>query len=264
MLPAYDIAVHLARDIGVRTAGSAAERRAQRYVEGRMRGAGLRIASDRFTVFGRTLNDRPYAGSRNVIGVWDGSGRCLVVLMGHIDTVAGAPGAMDNGSGSAVVAGLAARLPKLRPFCDVWLVATGAEERMYTGSPDHLGARALVRRIERENRTRDLRIALSLDELGRRRRFWLRTPRPRPGRAARSVLAAGRRAGVPVQWVRDSGTGNSDHRELALAGLPGAVLEAWNGGDPCHHLPCDTWRRLQAPVLRAAQLIAENVVRRTR
>jgi hypothetical protein len=264
MLPAYDVAVHLSRNVGARVAGSAAERRAQRYVEGRMRRAGLRIASDRFTVFGRTLGDRPYAGSRNVIGVWDGAGRCLVVVMGHVDTVPGAPGAMDNGSGAGVVTALAARLPKLRPYCDVWAVATGAEERMYTGSPDHLGALALVRRVKREHRTRDLRIALSLDELGRQRRFWLRTPKPRPGRAARSVLAAGRRTGVTVQWVRDSATGNSDHRELALAGLPGAVLEAFNGGDACHHLPCDTWRRLRAPVLRAAQRVAEDVVSRAR
>jgi hypothetical protein len=264
MLPAYDIAVHLAKDIGVRTAGSAAERRAQLYVEGRMRRAGLTIGTDRFTVFGRSLNDRPYAGSRNVIGIWNGAGRCLVVIMGHIDTVAGAPGAMDNGSGTAVVTALAARLPVLRPYCDVWLTATGAEERMYTGSPDHLGAQALVRRVQRQHRTRDLRIALSLDELGRQRRFWLRTPRARPHRAAQSVLAAGRHAGVTVQWYRDSGSGNSDHREFALAGLPAAVLEEWQGTDPCHHLPCDTADRLRPTVLRAAQRIAERDITTTR
>lgn len=264
MLPAYEIAVHLSRDIGTRVAGSAAERRAQRYVEGRMRHAGLRIAVQRFTVFGRTLGQQPYTGSRDIIGIWDGTKRCLVVLMGHIDTVAGAPGAVDNGSGSGVVAALASRLRSIRPVCDVWLVATGAEERTYTGTANHLGASALVRRIEREHRTRDLRIALSIDELGEQRRFWLRTPRSRPGPAARSVLAAARGARVPVRWVRDNGDGNSDHREFALAGLPGAVLEGWQGTYVCHHLPCDTWRRLSAPILGDAQRVAERVLRRTR
>ena len=41
---------------------------------------------------------------------------------------------------------LAPRL-SLRPACDVWLVVTGAEERVYTGSKDHLGALALARRV---------------------------------------------------------------------------------------------------------------------
>jgi hypothetical protein len=58
---------------------------------------------------------------------------------------------------------LAALAPRLRaPRCDVRLVATGAEERLYTGSPDHLGARALARTVPR----RRLRYALSLDEVG--------------------------------------------------------------------------------------------------
>lgn len=264
MLPAYDIAVHVARDIGSRPAGSAAERRAQRYVAGRMRRAGLRVSFDRFTVFGRSLSDPAYAASRNVIGVWDGQGRCLVVLMAHIDSVRTGPGAVDNGSGTGVVTALAARLPALRPFCDVWLVATGAEERVVTQTPNHLGASALVRRVQREHRTRDLRVALSIDELGLQRRFWLQTPRSHPGRAARAVLAAARRAHVTVQWSQDRGQGNSDHREFALAGLPGAALASWQGTYVCHHLACDTWRRLRAPVLGDAQRVAEQVLRAAR
>jgi hypothetical protein len=264
VLPAYDIAVHIAKDIGIRTAGSAAERRAQRYVEGRMRRAGLRVVTERFPVFGRTLAEDPYRGSRNVIGIWDGEDRCLAVLMAHIDTVAGAPGGDDNATGSGVLAALAPRLAKLRPHCDTWLVATGAEERVYTRSPDHLGSLALVRRIQRESRTRDLRVAMSIDMLGFERRFWLQTPRARPGRAARTILAAANTAGVTVEWHRDSGTGNSDHREFALAGLPGALLGVWGGDEPCRHKACDTWRRIRAPVLRAAQRVAEAVLRRVR
>jgi hypothetical protein len=255
---AYDVAVHLARDVGVRTAGSAAERRAQRYVEGRFRAAGLRVVRDPFPLPGRST------GSRNVIGTWDGPGRCLVVLMAHIDTVASAPGGDDNATGTGVVTALAGRLPALRPRCDVWLAATGAEERQYTGSPDHLGARALVARITRLGRRADLRLALSIDMLGTERRYWLRTPRRRPGAGAREVLAAARRTGVVLEWHADSGTGNSDHREFALSGLPGAVMESWRGAEPCHHLACDTWRRIRRPVLADAQRVGEDLLRNVR
>lgn len=250
---AYDVAVHLAKDIGVRTAGSAAERRAQRYVEGRLENAGLRVESERFALPGGGRD-------RDVIGIWDGEGRCLTVLMAHIDTVAGAPGGDDNATGTGVITALAPRLAAIRPRCDVWLVATGAEERVFTGSPDHLGAAALVRRVRREGRTRDLEVALSIDMLGRRRRFWVTTPRPRPGAAARRILAAAKEAGVTVEWHRD--TGLSDHREFALAGLPGALLGLWGGDEPCHHRSCDTWRRIRAPVLGDAQRIAEALLSR--
>ncbi|MBA3305461.1 MAG: M28 family peptidase [Thermoleophilaceae bacterium] len=103
------------------------------------------------------------------------------------------PGANDNASGVGVVMTLARRLERARPRCDVWLVATGAEERVYTGSPDHLGALALVRRV----RARGLRVAAALGALARR--GW---PRPRllaalarvPGASASRRRAAARGA----------------------------------------------------------------------
>ena len=105
----------------------------------------------------------------------------------------------------------------------MWLVATGAEERLYTGSPDHLGARALAPTVPR----RRLRYALSLDEVG---------------------TAAGL-ARARLDWQRDSGTGNSDHRELELAGRRAVKL----GGvdNPCRHEPCDTPDRLRKGAFRA-------------
>ena len=137
MTPAHDAAVHLARDIGSRPAASAAELRAHRYVERRFEAAGLETSYVRFTVPGR-------GRSRDVVGVHRGAGRCLKVVMAHADSVADGPGANDNASGVGILVALAGRLPALRTPCDVWLVATGAEERPYTGAADHLGALALV------------------------------------------------------------------------------------------------------------------------
>jgi hypothetical protein len=255
---AYDAAVHLSRDIGSRPAGSRAELRAHRYVKRRFERAGLKTTFTRFRV-----PNRGRGWSRNVVGSYDGPHRCLKIVMGHTDSVPAGPGAVDNASGVGVVVALARRLSAIEPYCDVWLVATGAEERPYTGQADHLGARRLVKYVRQQDSARRLRYAFSLDMVGRGGRFQLRSPSgaPRP-RVEGQVLAAGRRSGVTLRWARDSGTGNSDHREFELAGLPGLVMELWHGLEPCYHSSCDTWQRLQKRSLRRAQRVAEAVLRR--
>jgi Peptidase family M28 len=63
---------------------------------------------------------------------------------------------------------------------------------------------------------------------------------------------------VPVSWVRDESTGNSDHREFELFGLPAAKLGVGAGGEPCRHSPCDRPARLDPISLRhARRLVAE-------
>ena len=163
--PGYLFARSLAR-AGPRPAGSAAERRAHARVEKRFKAAGLRIGHDRFRVPG-------HGRSRNVVGIYDTPADCLVVLTAHTDSVPPAPGADDNASGVGTLVALAPRLATIRPACDVWLIATGAEERPYTGQADHLGARAAVPRVKR--RAKDLRFVLSLDEVGRGTTFHLRS-----------------------------------------------------------------------------------------
>jgi Zn-dependent M28 family amino/carboxypeptidase len=215
------------------------------------RRAGLRVGTQEFPVPGR-------GPSRNVIGVLQTPGSCLRIVMAHADTTPNAPGANDNASGVAVVAALAGRLGEIEPRCDVWLVATGAEERIYTGSPDHLGVLALARRARARGGARRLDWALSLDEVGRDRPFWLRSPVSAPRGGVEGVLLrAGARAGVPVSWVRDDTTGNSDHREFELLGLPGAKLGVGAGGEPCRHSPCDTPDRLDPVSLRLARRFVE-------
>jgi hypothetical protein len=146
--------------------------------------------------------------------------------------------------------------------CDVWLVATGAEERVYTGSPDHLGALALARRARSHGARKRLRFALSLDDVRRDRPFWLRSPvdalRPRVEGA---LLAAAGRVGTPVSWVRDEGTGSSDHREFELLGLPGAKLGVGAGGEPCRHLACDQPSRLDRKSLLLARRMTAEALR---
>jgi hypothetical protein len=251
----YQAAVHLSGKIGSRPSASRNERRAHRYVADQLRAAGLDVQVDPFRVPGR-------GRSRNVIGRLDRPGNCLAILMSHTDSVPPGHGAIDNASGVGVLVGLAPGLASLDPACDVWLVATGSEERQVTGLPYHAGAAALVKLVKAEGRGGDLRFALSLDEVGLGRRFYLRSPQA----AIRSgvegeILSASRRAGVLVHWARDSGTGNSDHREFELAGLPGANMEVWRGDFACHHLACDRAGLLQKGALKRALRVAEEVVK---
>jgi aminopeptidase YwaD len=240
---------------GPRPAASEREARAHRLIARVFRRAELRVGIQEFRVPGR-------GRSRNVIGIRDTPRSCLRLVMAHADSTPDAPGANDNASGLGVVASLAGRLERIRPWCDVWLVATGAEERVYTGQPDHLGALALARRARSHGARRRLHFALSLDEVGRDRPFWLRSPvsAPRP-KVEGELLAAAGRAGVPVSWVRDEGSGNSDHREFELIGLPGAKLGVGAGGEPCRHSPCDRPSRLDPKSLVLARRLAADALR---
>ena len=242
-------AASVARD-GPRPAASAGERRAHERVAARFRRAGLAVTLQGFTV--------PRKGrSRNVIGAWDGPRRCLRIVMAHADTVAGTQGAVDNASGLGALAGLAPRIRAIRPPCDVWLVATGAEERIYTGRPDHLGALALARRA----RGRPLRYALSLDEVAGPGGLLLRSPTPSARAAVEGeLLRAAQRQKVPLGWARDSGTGNSDHREFELAGMRGVKLG--NRDNVCRHMSCDTTGRLERLPLARVLRVTEDVLRR--
>jgi hypothetical protein len=196
-----------------------------------------------------------------VVGVYETRARCLRIVMAHADSVPGAPGAVDNASGVGVVVALAPRLRRIAPACDVWLVATGAEERPYTRQPDHLGAAALLRQMRRERRAGDLRIALSLDEVGRGRSFLLRSNAAGPrGDVEGAVLRAARGTGAHLRWVRDSGTGNSDHREFQLAGLPAAKIG--QPGEPCEHRSCDRASRLEAGAFTVVRRTVEALLRR--
>jgi peptidase M28-like protein len=241
--------------VGPRPAASTTERRAHAYVVRVFKKAGLDVTVQRFDVPGK-------GRSRNVIGLLDGPRKCLKVVMAHTDTTAPGPGANDNASGVGVVVALAQRLRTIDPPCDVWLVATGAEERIYTGQPDHLGALALAKRARNRGAARRLRYALSLDEVGGDRPFWLRSPAAAPRRAVEgALLRAADRAGVDAVWVRDGSDSNSDHREFELLGLPAAKLGVGAGGEPCRHMACDTPDRLDRHSLALAQRMTERALR---
>jgi Zn-dependent M28 family amino/carboxypeptidase len=245
---AYNFAVGLARR-GPRPAASAAELRAQQRVAARFRAVGLRVGYERFKVPGK-------GHSRDVIGIRDVPAKCLVIVMAHADTVPPAPGADDNASGVGTVVALARALATgPAPACDLWLVATGAEERPYTGRPNHLGASALVRRLQRTRRLEHVRLALSLDEVGRGTRFDLHAVVSGQPWERRIVARKG------VGFVRDPvGEGNSDHREFGRAGVR-ATGKLGVVDEPLRHTAGDTPDRLQRRAFGRALKIVWPLVR---
>ena len=76
-----------------------------------------------------------------------------------------------------------------------------------------------------------------------------------------ALLAAAASVGTSVSWVRDEGTGNSDHREFQLLGLPGAKLGVGAGGEPCRHMPCDRPSRLDPRSLVLARRMTAEALR---
>lgn len=222
---ARDTAASLAA-LSPRPAGSAAERRAARLVEGRVRALGYRVAVQRFPLPGG-------GSSQNVVALSPGAPR--VVLVAHLDGVRGGPAANDNGSGVGVLLELARAL---RGVPGVRLAALGAEERVVTGSPIHLGSQRLLRGIRRST----VRLAVSLDMLGVGTALHVRGIEAAPNRSARLLLRFG------GSYLRDRG--ESDHAELTRAGMPAAWVE-WRV-DRCWHRACDAASRLDARRLAAA------------
>jgi hypothetical protein len=226
---------------GPRPAGSRAEAQTAGVVARRLRALGYRVVLQRIEL--------PAGGfSRNVVAVPRAPVRALVVA--HADGVHGTPAANDNASGVAVLLELAGALRERR---DVMLVATGAEERVVTGSRIHLGSQRLLRGLSAAGRSR-IRIALVLDMVGVGDRLHVRGVDQSPNRSARLALAADRRA----TYLRDDG--DSDHAELTRGGIPAAWIQ-WRFDD-CWHEPCDRSARVRASRMKAAALLAYTAVSR--
>lgn len=237
---AKQVVAEIAR-LGPRPAGSQAEGRVAALVARQLRARGYGVVMQRVHLPDGRL-------SRNVVAVPKEPVRALVVA--HLDGVHGTPAANDNASGVAVLVELAG---VLRNRDDVMLVATGAEERVVTGSRIHLGSQRILQGLSKAGRTR-IRIALVLDMVGVGDRLHVRGIEASPNRSARLALGADRRATYLVDG------GDSDHAELTRGGVPAAWIQ-WRYDD-CWHEPCDSLARVRAGRMEAAAQLAYTAVRR--
>ena len=144
-----------------------------------------------------------------------------LVVGAHLDTVPQAPGAEDNASGVGVVLAVAEAVAVRGTRLPVVFVAFGAEEPRGPSDDDHhYGSRRYVDLLSPGERDA-VRGMVSLDRVG----VGGRVPVGSAGDSdpvQLSLLAAGRRAGVPT--LADPGQRSSDHWSFVRAGLPAARL----------------------------------------
>jgi peptidase M28-like protein len=230
---------------GQRPAGGLHERQAGNLVRRRFEALGYPVQVQSFALPGGGT-------SRNVVARTPGPLR--VVIVAHIDGVHHTPAANDNGSGVGTLLELARNL---RGTEGVRLAALGAEERMVTGSPYHLGSLRFTRGLPRSVR-RGVRLALSIDMVGVGTTFHVRGLEASPNRSARILLGRARALGVEATYLRD--TGQSDHDDLTRGGVRAAWIQ-WRW-DRCWHQPCDRIGRVKPWKLHRAGRVVLAATRR--
>lgn len=241
--------------IGVRTAGSAKERRAASHIAARLRSFGL---TPRYQYFSLPNGRRSVNVLASVRGLDDSR---AILLGGHIDTKPPSPGANDNASGCGVLLELASELADSPPPYTVDLIFWGAEEAVF-GSPDihHLGSRHHAKSLSATRRDRYVGV-VSVDMIGRGSTFLVRSMGKGPATMTRLMLDDAASYRMPLRYRRDPGkTGWSDHEAYELRGMPVAWLE-WPE-DPKYHTGGDVAARLRRrPVRLTGELVTRFVYR---
>lgn len=268
------LAADLAHEIvafGSRPSGSEPHRATGEFLRERLTELGWQVVEHR-------LDSR---GSANIEVVRRGRLDDEIVLAAHYDTVIGAPGAIDNAAGCAVVLAAAAQLEALPLHYSLRIVFFDGEELGLRGSRywvrglevldrDRILAALIVDTVGHVDDRRPAIIDLpARDENGRQRRTpgWLVHAVREAGIATGFGIRAGNGAwSLPVQGVLRMvklGYGG-DSQALLEVGIPAALLSDASvlGLDPAHHTRADGVERLIPERLdRWTDLLVASVLR---
>jgi hypothetical protein len=237
----------LARGIGVRVRATRGERRGARYIAGRFKDLGYRVAVREFSVDG--------GKSRNVVAEWPGSIKYPLIVGAHMDTVPRSPGANDNASGVAVILETA-RLVAGRSQAEwVKFVAFGSEEYGRNGR-HHVGSQIYVNRLSARGRRRTPGM-ISVDMVADGRPLIVGTAGIGPENVARSVYRKirGDHIGARYRTTCDC----SDNGPFERAGIPGTFL--WSGWEADYHSPSDRVGNMSPRDLRRSGRAVRAVVK---
>ncbi|WP_328850373.1 M28 family peptidase [Micromonospora globbae] len=206
-----------------------------------------RLAAGRFTLAVSTSAHRGLT-SHNVIAERvgrSGPGGPVVMVSAHYDTVIGAPGANDDGSGTVLCLELARVLKAIPVDATLRFALWGSEEQGLVGSRYH------VRQLPQEERDRFLAVyqndmvATSWDPATR---YWLLSFTGQANRATDEVAAAAARLGYDPRISPVTQRGSSDHQAFQEVGIASANF-SWRGEEtpallePPYHTPEDTIAR---------------------
>lgn len=184
--------------------------------------------------------------SNNVIGERAGSGRGaspLVYISGHYDSVIGAPGANDDGSGTALTLELARVFKGLGPMtAGVRFALWGSEEQGLIGSRYHVAQLAQPERDRIRGVFQNDMVGTSWDPATR---YWLLSFTGQANPTTETVAAAAERLGYAPQISPVTQRGASDHQSFQEVGIDSANF-SWRGEaspallEPPYHSPEDT------------------------
>ena len=216
----------LANRIGVRVRGTKGETRGARYIKARFEKLGYQVTVQKFPVDGRT--------SRNVVAKWPGAIDHPFVVGGHMDTVAGSPGANDNASGTAIVIEMARLLRGHEKATLFEFVAFGSEEYGENGR-HHIGSEIYVNRLGRRGRERSPGM-VSVDMVADGRPLIVGNSGMAGDVVADELYARVKDAGIAVRF--ETSCDCSDNGPFERAGIPASYM--WSGDEPNYHDPSDT------------------------
>ncbi len=217
---------------------------------------GLESSFDTFTYGGRTL--------KNVLGIKRGVlyPHRIYIICGHLDSTSqtpttNAPGAEDNGTGSAAVLEAARLLADIPTSCTIYFLCLTAEEQGLIGS-EHFASLA-------DQQNLDIRGVLNLDMAGYYKEggsdLWLEGFRyGTPSTWLLDMMEANAESYTDLVVYRYSGEGwGSDHEPFHDHGFPAMLSIDYDWEDyPCYHRSCDIVSRLDANIWR--KIIASNAI----
>ncbi|MGL5911457.1 MAG: M20/M25/M40 family metallo-hydrolase, partial [Phycicoccus sp.] len=173
----------------------------------------------------------------------DGS---VVYISGHYDSVIGAPGANDDGSGTVLTLELArvlATLPK--PDATIRLALWGSEEQGLIGSRHHVAQLPQTRRDRIRGVFQNDMVGTSWSPATR---YWLLSFSGTGNATTERIQAAAGRLGYEPQISPVTQRGASDHQSFQEVGIASANF-SWRGEatpallEPPYHSPEDTITR---------------------
>jgi hypothetical protein len=182
--------------------------------------------------------------SNNVIGERRGKGSNspIVMVSGHYDSVIGAPGANDDGSGTVLTLEIARVLAKLPTEATLRFALWGSEEQGLIGSRYHVAQLAQDQRDRYRAVFQNDMVATSWDPAIV---YWLLSFDGLANAATDAVRASGQRLGYEPQMVGPVQRGASDHQSFQEVGIAAANF-SWRGEsspallEPPYHSPEDT------------------------
>ncbi|MFN8508281.1 MAG: M28 family metallopeptidase [Dehalococcoidia bacterium] len=173
---------------------------------------------------------------------------CSVLVGGHLDTVPGAPGALDNGSGTATVLELARAFAADGLDAGLCFAAFGGEEEGLYGSGAMVSALRAANALPKAMINLDMTGLGTIDVVG-------------SADLAQQAESTGKEIGIPATRTTWPSNFGSDHQSFQRAGVPAITVTTSELGE--FHTPGDVLATIDAKALEDCGDLAYALIART-